>query len=96
MPKKKPTLASVGIKDKSERRQIKRQIRSRSGSVPGLAGVGTQAVRRQIKSGVRQKAKTRAAARSQAQAQSQRRRARKIRRVLPQGIRGSRRTGGGR
>ena len=99
MARKRPKLLSgglkqAGVKGRANRQKIKERIIA--GKPSGLkgAGVARRGTRRIIKENVTVAAATRArrSARDQASGQQERR----VRRRLPQGIRGSRRSGGGR
>lgn len=88
---RKRTLRAAGV-PKRQRKQIRQAIRQGKPSGLKAAGVTDQRSRQAIRRGIRGRSEARAAQRQQ-MAQKQERR---VRRIMPQGIRGSRRTGGGR
>lgn len=90
-------LKQGGVTDKATRKRIKGRILSgkkKTGLVK--AGVSDSTQRQIIKSNVPVRAEARAKRKARASARTERRQVGRVRRILPQGIRGSRRTGGGR
>ena len=97
--RRRPSLARAGVTEKKTRRQIKRNIRAGKPAGLAAAGIQSQARRRRIRSRVQEQTtrrsqirrrETRAAERQR----EERRRIRRVRRILPIGVRGSRRTAG--